>query len=400
MTRLTKNLIITILIVIFALIAYLLFSSDISNKEAGLISLLLTILSFVVSYLVSNYFAEESYKKAIDEVKEQHLANLKVYALNAAEKVGNLSNELTRLSIYLQQELDYDEENLEMANHSLSERIESTIHIINTLKSVNDTSLSDWRGVIGDELNEQKEEQLEREYELKELVSRVEELVKKSNNNHRQVDNSQEIKQIKQELSLVLNSVSGNVIKARSSSKPTKEDVENKCPHCENLISYKQRKNEKSFKPIRCTGCGKKSTARWNSVSGFYLEPESMISSSTNCLWCKKDIVINYSNVPHTSTICRCDNCSGELKVVTNINGFKVDTYGNSPFKKNLLTDELLEEIEKLLPKQPWEKGIHKQVAHQLEIPDYVVTNAITKLIEKGIFFPQVNGVVYDKKME
>lgn len=400
MAKLTRNLIIAILIVIFGLIAYLLFSSNISNKEAGLVSLLLTILSFVVSYLVSNYFAEESYKKAIDEVKEQHLANLKVYALNAAEKVGNLSNELTRLSIYLQQELEYDEENLEMANHSLSERIESTIHIINTLKSVNDTSLSDWRGVIGDELNEQKEEQLERELEIKDLVSRVEDLVRKSNSNNKPIDNSKEIKEIKQELSLVLNSVSGNVIKSRTSNKPTKEDVENKCPHCENIISYKQRKNEKSFKPIRCAVCGKKSTARWNAIEGFYLEPEKLVSSNTNCLWCKKEITISYSNVPHTSTICKCENCNGELKVLTNINGFKVDSYGNSPFKKNLLTDEILEEIEKLLPVQPWEKGIHKQVAHQLEIPEYVVTNAITKLIEMGKFFPQVNGVVYDKKKE
>ena len=124
--------------------------------------MLLTILSFVVSYLISNYFAEISYKKAIDEVQEQHLANLRTYALNAAEKVGNLSNELTRLSLYLQQELDYDEENLEMANHALYERITSTIHLINTLKSVNDTSLSDWRGVIGEELKRRTDGKRER----------------------------------------------------------------------------------------------------------------------------------------------------------------------------------------------------------------------------------------------
>jgi hypothetical protein len=36
------------------------------------------------------------------------------------------------------------------------ERIESAIHLIRTLKSVNDTSLSDWEGVIGDELSSEE----------------------------------------------------------------------------------------------------------------------------------------------------------------------------------------------------------------------------------------------------
>lgn len=400
MTQFTKNLTGGITVLIFLLIGYLLFSSDINNREAGLISLLLTILSFVVSYLVSNYFAQETYEKAIEEVKEQHLANLKVYALNAAEKVGNLSNELTRLSIYLQQELEFEEDNLEMANHALSERIESSIHIINTLKSVNDTSLSDWRGVIGDELNEQKEEQLEREFEIKELVSRVEDLVNKSNHNHKQVDNSKEIREIKQELSLVLNSVSGNVVTKRTSSKPVKVDVENKCPHCETELHYKQRQNEKSFKPIRCSHCGKRSTARWNSKNGFYLEGEEQVDEKVKCIWCSEDVNIQFSNVPHTTTICSCPKCSGQMKIATTTNGFKIDKYGNNPAKKNPLTPELLIEIEKLLPAQPWEKGTHKEIAHQLEIPEYVVASAITKLIEVGKFFPQVNGVVYTQKKE
>jgi len=399
MTQFTKRLTGGIIILILLLIGYLLFSSDVNNREAGLISLLLTILSFVVSYLISNYFAQETYEKAIEEVKEQHLANLKVYALNAAEKVGNLSNELTRLSIYLQQELDYEEDNLEMANHALSERIESSIHIINTLKSVNDTSLSDWRGVIGDELNEQKEEQLEREFEIKELVSRVEDLVKKSSN-HKQVDNSKEIKEIKQELSLVLNSVSGNVITTRASKKPTKVDVVNKCPHCNHQLEYKQRQNEKSFKPIRCNSCGKRSTARWSAINGFYLEAEEQIKETIKCYWCSEDIEIYFSNVPHTHTICTCPKCSGEMKVATTTNGFKIDKFGNNPRKKNGLSDELIEDIEKLLPEQPWEKGIHKEIAHQLEVPEYIVASAITKLIEKGKFYPQVNGIVYTQKKE
>lgn len=400
MTNIGKILIIVITITIFGLIAYLLFSSEVTNKEAGLISLLLTILSFVVSYLISNYFAEISYKKAIEEVQEQHLANLRTYALNAAEKVGNLSNELTRLSLYLQQELDYDEENLEMANHALYERITSTIHLINTLKSVNDTSLSDWRGVIGEELNEQREEQIERENELKELVIRVEDLIKQSNYKVYQTDNTSEIKGIKKDLSMIINSISGNVIKQRVSNKPTKEDISNECPSCQKELKYKQRQNPKSFKPVKCDKCGKKSTARWSAEKGFYLDVEKELESQTNCLWCANDIIVKYSSVPFTSTINVCSNCNGQLKLTTNINGYKVDKQGVTPFKKNILTEELIEQIEKLLPPQPWTKGIHKEVAAQLEVPHYIVQGAITKLIELGKFYPQVNGIVYDRKIE
>lgn len=108
---------------------------------------------------MSHIYAQTSQKLAVQEVKEFHQANLRTYALKAAEKVNNLSNELNLLSVYLQQELDsadYDSTDEELL--AKEERLESAIHIINTLKSVNDTALSDWEGVIGDELDQQRVE--------------------------------------------------------------------------------------------------------------------------------------------------------------------------------------------------------------------------------------------------
>ena len=63
--------------------------------EALLLSVILTIVSIVISWIVANYYANYSY----DE-------NLRTFALKAAEKVTNLSNELARLSAFLQQELE------------------------------------------------------------------------------------------------------------------------------------------------------------------------------------------------------------------------------------------------------------------------------------------------------
>ena len=80
------------------------------------------------------------------------------FALKAAEKVDNLSQELDRLTAYLQQELTdaaggAPQAATPEALRLKDARIESAIHIIGTLKSVNDRSLSDWQGVIGDELD-------------------------------------------------------------------------------------------------------------------------------------------------------------------------------------------------------------------------------------------------------
>lgn len=400
----TFNIVVTALIVaILGLITYILLS-DLNSKESGLVSLLLTVLSVVVSFLISNYYAQISHKKAIEEVREQHLTNLKTYALNAAEKVSNLSNELTRLSFYLQNDLaEENEENTEMLNHSLTERIESAIHIINTLKSVNDTSLSDWRGVIGEELNEQLEEKIERENELKSLIERVETLVTENKNstpNPKYYGGGypEELKTIRKELSYVASSLGGKIIRPKS-SKPQKEDIVGTCPDCGTSVTYKQRPSIKSFKPVKCSHCGKRATSRFYMDKGFILEPEVIKEEDIECPWCGDDIEFKVSSVPYTTTTGECPSCSGQIKVLRNVEGFKANKYGQNPEKMNeTLSKELIDKIDSLLPEQPWETGVHKEIANELGIGVHLVSKAITKLIEQGKYYPQVGGIVYTEK--
>jgi hypothetical protein len=102
-------------------------------NEALLLSVVLTIFSMLGSWVASRHYAEASFNK-----------NLRLFALKAAEKVTNLSNELNRLSAFLQEELRSTES--ESPSQSLlarNVRIEGAIHVINTLKSVNDGALSD-----------------------------------------------------------------------------------------------------------------------------------------------------------------------------------------------------------------------------------------------------------------
>jgi membrane protein implicated in regulation of membrane protease activity len=48
-------------------------TAQLSNREAALVSIILTILSVVASYITSQYFAEKGHKEALEEVKAQHI---------------------------------------------------------------------------------------------------------------------------------------------------------------------------------------------------------------------------------------------------------------------------------------------------------------------------------------
>ena len=67
------------------------------------------------------------------------------------------------------------------------------------------------------------------------------------------------------------------------------------------------------------------------------------------------------------------------------------------PQVKINLTDEFVEQVFMLLPKQPWEIGIHREIAEKLECDSQKVSAAIKVLIARNRCFAQKDGVVYDK---
>ena len=324
------NLLIFILSVGIASCIFMVAFAELTNKESALLGIVLTMLSFVSSWLVSRHFSDRSHKQAIEEVKEQHSSNLRTYALNAAEKVNNLSNELAKLSVYLQQELEEDGEDLstEELYNSSYERIESAVHIVNTLKSVNDTYLSDWKGVIGEELNEKFEEQQERENELKELVQKVELILKNKPAEQAQssVNDvqklSKQINDIRRDLNLTLNSVSGTFVRpARHFSTIKKEVVFKNCPNCNFEIKYKQRPKGSSFKLITCENCSAKLNAIWREEQGFLLEPERLISETYDCPSCNFSIVTDLTSRPHGKAVTACSNCGTQSQISRTVDG-------------------------------------------------------------------------------
>lgn len=380
-------------------------TTDLTAKENGLLSIILIIISIVATWVVANIFANVSRKKAIAEVKEQHLNNLKTYALNAAEKVDNLSNELSRLSVYLQEELEKDDE--EESELSKTERLESAIHIVNTLKSVNDTSLSDWKGVIGDELDEIREDKIERENELRDLVDRVEEVINHQNHQIKHLQSRQaheqtiQIEALRKELTLAVNSVSGSFIKPKR-TKTIRQQVENACPHCNHLIKYKQKPKPNSYKTVKCANCEKRSLARWYADLGFILEKEEVKDEIVNCPACKEQVVIKLSNIPFTKSVNPCPRCLEQIKISRKVNGISISKSIPPPPPEQpadeMEHDKLIKSVKDKLPKQPWPTAIHKKITQELGVPNHRVSGAIQRLIANGEFLPQIEGVVYYKK--
>lgn len=68
-----------------------------------------------------------------------------------------------------------------------------------------------------------------------------------------------------------------------------------------------------------------------------------------------------------------------------------------TPPKEINISDELLDDIDKHLPQQPWPVAIHCKVAEEMSLTKDIVSAAIRKLIRLGKRYYQHRGIVYDK---
>ncbi|MCC6584501.1 MAG: AIPR family protein [Chitinophagales bacterium] len=61
------------------------------------------------------------------------------------------------------------------------------------------------------------------------------------------------------------------------------------------------------------------------------------------------------------------------------------------------VTNEFVESVEMILPKQPWKPGTHKEVANKLDCSENEIYLATNILIEAGKLYKQKDGILYDK---
>lgn len=401
MNNFIKTLIFLFIVGVLLCINYI-SSGDLTGREGSLIGILLSIFSIIATWIVTHMYSESQHKKAIEEVQEFHRTNLQTYAKKAAEKCNNLSNELNRLSVYLYEELDRpDIENVQEMLLTREERMSSAIHIVNTLKSVNDTALSDWEGVIGEFLDEQREAEKEQKEELRDLIERVQEISDfQSDTNRENHDHTRTIKKEIDVLSRDIRTLIANTgiaqVKLRSTKRKSKLNVKILCIGCKTSLDYQQRPKVNGFKRIVCPSCNMELISFYNQDEGFYLKLNEHLTENIECPVCETKCECSLNNLPGSSAEIICNNCSENIRISRTIKSINIKKKGLSPSTgSRKLKEEDIETVKNVLPEQPWQRGVHKVVAKETGLSNAKVTRAIQELINRGIFKPQVKGILY-----
>ncbi|MBS0251667.1 MAG: hypothetical protein JSR78_11465 [Proteobacteria bacterium] len=374
-------------------------------KESALSAIMLTLMSLLVGWIVTHYYYLQASAAEIERINAVHDKSLRTYALKAAEKVTNLSRELDRLAAYLLAYRDAEEDdNLDIVLCSKEDHISAVIHIVSTLKSVNDTSLSDWQGVIGAELERKKQEQEEEEdRHLQALIRTVEQVqasVKMLEPNSNSVQLlRQEFAAIRAELMAEQAGrlgVSSPRIYPFSARKPV---VFSSCPECGNEIRIKvNRKGRIGARGYRCSACNTALVVLSDDSDKPQLIPRKKEDAAVTCPSCDSEQVTLVDNLPGVSSKFACAKCHLTLLVTRTNSGVAVRII--PPVSQPLsdtnvsVTPEFVDAVRMALPAQPWPTGVHKKVAERLGVPSAQVQKAIRTLILAGIFKHQIDGVV------
>jgi len=381
-----------IVAIVFCL--YLITKGNLSAKETALLSILLTGLSILATWILTHIYSESQHKKVMQEVQETHKGNLKTYALKAAEKVNNLSNQLNLLAVYLQQAVDeIDSDNLKEELRVNRERIGSAIHIIGTLKSVNDTALSDWQGVIGEELEEQREKQTEREEEIRDLLDRLETISESQLYTRQHAQDStlvltKEVESLRKDLRSIAISLGLSPIPlSRPITRKKRIVVEKQCPKCGGILTYRQKQRTSSVKGIKCQSCATDLISRYSEEEGFIIEEHRPTTEQITCPSCGNECEVILNILPNSRATVNCEGCNAKITVTRYKSGVVAKT--------ERLTEDTIEAVRSSLPVQPWPKGINKSVAEKLGLSNKLVAEAMKILIQRGIFNPQVSGRIY-----
>lgn len=407
MKNFIKFLLILFILLIFVLIFYV-GTKNLSSNETILLSIVLTITSILATIVVSHYYSIGTIKDAVDQVNLENQSKLKTYAQKATEKVDSLSKELKKLSLYLQDELEQEYETSEEESISREEKIRSAIYITETLKSMNDNALSDWKGVIPTEFEEREELEREKNEEISTILERYEDIMSESQERletryteDENDDTHKEIKDLKKQISLLVKNLNGiQIPKSNKKIKYLKEEIKNPCPSCESDINYKQRPLINSVKNFKCKSCGAEIIGRWHTEKGFYLELPIILDENINCPNCNYDNYIKLNSKIHSTIIDVCTNCKIPYKAVRRINDILIKPTGIEPSGNTYIkiTDNLIDIIKKELPEQPWPTGIHKEISEKLNLPTALINKIINILIDRGEAFVQYKGKVYIEK--
>lgn len=365
-------------------------SATLTNRESVLIGLFVAMLSILVTWIVTHLYSKTDLQATIAATKKEYADNIRTFCIKAAEKVLNLSNELVRLRNNLQTALD-DAQEINASREALAllqERTMATLYLVETLKSMNDTALSDWRGVIGDEL--QRQEVLEKKIAdvSRELAGLQDKLLVSEDveplENH--------IKQIEDQLGKMVRQLPFRLGLTAQPTSKNRTPIAVTCPKCNTTNATKIGSDANATKVIECVSCNAHIAIRNlgnNKVIIHELQPYLF---SDKCPLCSDPIAGTIIDYPGSTKSIVCEKCAARIIVSRTPSGINKKVRFSST-----IPESLLQSVAQLLPPQPWEKGVDARVARSLGLSRKMITRIINLLIDRGVFQQQTDGKVVPK---
>lgn len=364
-------------------------AGQLSPNESLLLSVILTIFSVGAGWLISHTLYHDSRSNQIREIREEHEKNLEIYAVKASEKVINLSNQIARVVDFLDTNSSAETQTLDELTH----RHVAAKHMLGTLKSINDTSLSDWEGVIGERLEDKRKLDQQRDFDINAILEEIRGLssglMYTSQQDHYIGDLVQELRRVS----------------SYEAALPPARRVHFKelpCPVCEQPVRLKSNRAGKITKTAStCRYCKTPIAVIAGGSESPRLERRSLKPEAVACSECGEVNAVMLDNVAPSVTRFICSKC-GHPAVAHRLHAGGISTKSDveKPRFSNSqppLSSEFLDQVEMLLPAQPWPSGIHHEIAEKLSCTPSRVTKATNELIRAGRCKSQVDGVVIEQ---
>lgn len=358
---------------------------DLTATESLLLGILLSAASMLVSWLVTHIYSQANLDDAIKQATDSNTENMRNYAVKAAEKVLNLSNELQRLIDALSGACD-EADDLNGYKDSavlLQERISAAVHNLETLRSMNDTFLSDWRGVIGEEIDRQiaLEKQIESLADELDQQRTEHELLSSSVVSPDVLEKLEE--QINETKQLLSKKMTALPFKVATPSPKKKRDIVVDCPSCEQANKVKFRRRKGARKLMTCSRCGCYSEVRGLDAEEIQVTVVGVQKYSEKCPLCEASIEGELPDFPGAMKRTTCGNCETAVLASRTNAGINVRLDNSS---KARVPKRLADEVRKLLPERPWPTYIHKSIAKELGMSNNQVCRIISAFIEDGLY--------------
>lgn len=260
----------------------------------------------------------------------------------------------------------------------IRERFSFIAHLVETLRAMNDTSLSDWRGVIGEEL--QKQRDLEQEIRKIQL-----ELERETTQRHALAADfvhNTDLLQIEKRIENLSSSIDDKIAMLPFSptvtqTRNSKSSISAACPVCRSAIKLRMRRTPGASKIVECESCGHYLQLTIDEAQDVLIEALQTKTFEYNCPYCRADNAVQLPDAVGAHTVKDCVGCDLSLYVSLSKSGISANI---TPRK---VPEEVLQVVFDALPDPPWPKGVQDQIAQRLGLTTKLVNRAIAILKQR-----------------